>query len=157
MMPLVAGSSFGVFHHHVGRGLVSIVLLSLASAASYGMAAVLQHQAAIREPPELSLRAGLLVSLAHRPLWLVGNALDGVGYLFQFLALRQRIAGPGRAAPRPEPGVRPPGGGLARAPPSLGGRRLVDRRHRRRAGAVPRRGATRASAIPTRRTRRGRS
>ncbi len=88
-MTLVARSSFGVFHHHVGRGLVSIVLLSLASAASYGMAAVLQHQAAIREPPELSLRAGLLVRLAHRPLWLVGNVLDGVGYLFQFLALRR--------------------------------------------------------------------
>ncbi len=88
-MSLVARSSLGVFHHHVGRGLVSIVLLSLASAASYGMAAVLQHQAAIREPPELSLRAGLLVSLAHRPRWLVGNALDGFGYLFQFLALRR--------------------------------------------------------------------
>ena len=88
-MSLLARSSFGLFHHHVGRGLVSIVLLSLASAASYGMAAVLQHQAAIREPPELSLRAGLLVSLAHRPRWLVGNALDGAGYLFQFLALRR--------------------------------------------------------------------
>jgi drug/metabolite transporter (DMT)-like permease len=89
MMRLVAASGFGVFHHHVGRGLVSIVLLSLASAASYGLAAVLQHQAAIREPPELSLKAGLLVSLARRPLWLVGNAFDGVGYLFQFLALRR--------------------------------------------------------------------
>jgi drug/metabolite transporter (DMT)-like permease len=88
-MSLVARLSFGVFHHHVGRGLVSIVLLSLASAASYGMAAVLQHHAAIREPPELSLRAGLLVRLARRPLWLVGNVLDGVGYLFQFLALRR--------------------------------------------------------------------
>src|SRR3984957_3170053 len=88
-MSLVARSGLGVLHHHVGRGLVSIVLLSLASAASYGMAAVLQHQAAMKEPPELSLRAGLLVSLAHRPLWLVGNVLDGVGYLFQFLALRR--------------------------------------------------------------------
>ncbi len=88
-MSLVALSGLGVFHHHVGRGLVSIVLLSLASAASYGLAAVLQHQAAIREPPELSLRAGLLVSLARRPLWLVGNAFDVVGYLFQFLALRR--------------------------------------------------------------------
>jgi drug/metabolite transporter (DMT)-like permease len=83
------GSSLRVLHHHVGRGLLTIVLFSLASAASYGIAAVLQHQAAVREPPELSLRAGLLVSLARRPLWLVGNALDGVGYLFQFLALRR--------------------------------------------------------------------
>lgn len=89
MMPLVVDLSLGVFHHHVGRGLVSIVLFSLASAASYGLAAVLQHQATMKEPPELSLRAGLLISLAHRPLWLVGNALDAVGYLFQFLALRR--------------------------------------------------------------------
>ena len=89
MMSLVADSSLGVFHHHVSHGLVSIVLLSLASAASYGLAAVLQHHATIKEPPELSLRAGLLVSLARRPMWLVGNAFDGVGYLFQFLALRR--------------------------------------------------------------------
>jgi drug/metabolite transporter (DMT)-like permease len=79
----------GVLHHHIGRGLVSIVVLSLASAASYGLAAVLQHHAAVREPPEMSVRAGLLVRLARRPWWLVGNALDGVGYLLQFLALRR--------------------------------------------------------------------
>ncbi|HVC70050.1 MAG TPA: DMT family transporter [Acidimicrobiales bacterium] len=78
-----------VFHHAIGRGLVSIVLLSLASAAAYGTAAVLQHHAAVAQPPELSVRAGLLVRLARRPLWLVGNLLDGVGYLFQFLALRR--------------------------------------------------------------------
>jgi len=78
-----------VFHHHVGRGLVSIVLLALASAVSYGLAAVLQHRAAIREPPGLSMRAGLLIRLVRRPRWLVGNALDGIGYLFQFLALRR--------------------------------------------------------------------
>jgi drug/metabolite transporter (DMT)-like permease len=79
----------GVFHHDIGRVLVSVVLLSLASAASYGLGAVLQHRAAVRQPPELSMRAGLLVQLARRPMWLVGNALDGVGYLFQFLALRR--------------------------------------------------------------------
>ena len=79
----------GVFHHHIGLRLVGIVLLSIASAASYGLAAVLQHRAAIRAAPELSMRAGLLVHLARRPMWLVGNALDGAGYLFQFLALRR--------------------------------------------------------------------
>jgi drug/metabolite transporter (DMT)-like permease len=79
----------GVFHHHIGRGLVSIVLLSMASAASYGLAAVLQHRAAILAAPELSMRVELLVRLARRPMWLVGNALDGVGYLLQFLALRR--------------------------------------------------------------------
>ncbi len=78
-----------VLGHHAGRHLASIVLLSLASAASYGLAAVLQHRAAIRTAPELSMRPGLLVHLAQRPMWLIGNALDGVGYLFQFLALRR--------------------------------------------------------------------
>jgi len=78
-----------VFHHHIGRSLVSIIVLSIASAASYGFAAVLQHHAAVREPPELSVRVGLLVRLVRRPMWLLGNALDGVGYLFQFLALRR--------------------------------------------------------------------
>jgi drug/metabolite transporter (DMT)-like permease len=76
-------------HHHGGFGVLSIVLLSMASAAAYGLAAVLQHRAAVRAAPELSMRAGLLTQLARRPLWLVGNALDGVGYLFQFLALRR--------------------------------------------------------------------
>ena len=88
-MSALAPLGLSVFHHHVGRGLISIVLLSLASAACYGVAAVLQHQAAIREPPGLSMRSGLLVRLVRRPRWLVGNALDGVGYLFQFLALRR--------------------------------------------------------------------
>jgi drug/metabolite transporter (DMT)-like permease len=53
------------------------------------MAAVLQQHAAIREPRALSMRAGLLGRLVRRPWWLVGNALDGVGYLLQFLALRR--------------------------------------------------------------------
>jgi len=79
----------GVLHHHIGRSLVSIIVLSIASAASYGLAAVLQHHATGQEPAELSVRVGLLVRLAHRPMWLVGNLLDGLGYLFQFLALRR--------------------------------------------------------------------
>jgi drug/metabolite transporter (DMT)-like permease len=86
---VLVAQGLAVFHHHVGRDLVSIVVLALASAASYGLAAVLQHRAAIREPAALSMRAGLLLRLARRPRWLVGNALDGVGYLFQFLALRR--------------------------------------------------------------------
>jgi drug/metabolite transporter (DMT)-like permease len=85
----LGGWGLGMFHHHIGRSLVSIIVLSIASAASYGFAAVLQHHAAIAEPPELSVRVGLLVRLVRRPMWLVGNALDGVGYLLQFLALRR--------------------------------------------------------------------
>ncbi len=79
-----------VIHHHaISLNLVEVVLLSLASAASYGVAAVLQHRAAVREPLQQTMRAGLLVRLARRPVWLIGNALDGVGYVFQFLALRR--------------------------------------------------------------------
>jgi uncharacterized membrane protein len=88
MHPTLAITAFGVLHHPITHGLVSIVLLSLASAASYGLGAVFQHRAAVREAPELSMRAGLIVRLARRPMWVVGNALDGAGYLFQFLALR---------------------------------------------------------------------
>lgn len=86
-----AGALHGLFvlRHHLGFGFFSVVALSLASAASYGLAAVLQHRAAITQPRDLSMRPGLLVGLARRPMWLVGNLLDGVGYLFQFLALRR--------------------------------------------------------------------
>jgi drug/metabolite transporter (DMT)-like permease len=69
-------------------GLVSAVVFGIASAAAYGFGAVLQHQAAVREPAYLSMRAGLLLQLVRRPWWVVGNVLDGVGYVFQFLALR---------------------------------------------------------------------
>jgi drug/metabolite transporter (DMT)-like permease len=53
------------------------------------MAAVLQHRAAVSEPQQQTMQAGLLVRLARRPGWLIGNALDGAGYVFQFLALRR--------------------------------------------------------------------
>jgi drug/metabolite transporter (DMT)-like permease len=76
-------------HHLHGGDLLSIVLLSLASAVAYGLAAVLQHHATSKEPADEAMRLGLLARLAHQPLWLVGNALDGIGFLFQFLALRR--------------------------------------------------------------------
>lgn len=79
----------GILHRHIAPGLLSIVVLSIVSAAAYGQGAVLQHHEASTEAPELSKRAGLVVRLARRPLWLLGAALDGVGYLCQFLALRR--------------------------------------------------------------------
>jgi drug/metabolite transporter (DMT)-like permease len=78
-----------LLRHHLGFGVVSVVLLSLASAASYGAAAALQHRVVAVQPDSLSMRPGLLVQLLQRPVWLVGNLLDGVGYLLQFLALRR--------------------------------------------------------------------
>lgn len=70
-------------------GLPPIVLLGAASAVAYGFAAVLQHGVTAKQSPDQGMRLGLLASLARHPLWLVGNALDGVGYVLQFLALRR--------------------------------------------------------------------
>ena len=89
MVPTPVIKALAVFHHHLGRSLASIVVLSLASAAFYGLAAVLQHEAAVQEPPNLSMQAGLLIRLVARPRWLLGTALDCVAYVFQFLALRR--------------------------------------------------------------------
>ena len=89
MVPTPVIKALAVFHHHLGRSLASIVLLSLASAAFYGLAAVLQHEAAVQEPPNLSMQAGLLIRLVARPRWLLGTALDCVAYVLQFLALRR--------------------------------------------------------------------
>lgn len=69
--------------------LIVVVLLSLASAAAYGVGAVLQHRRAALEPPELAMRPGLLINLARQPVWILANGLDGVGYVLQFLALRK--------------------------------------------------------------------
>jgi drug/metabolite transporter (DMT)-like permease len=65
----------------------SVVALSLLSAAAFGLGAVLQQHAAVRQPRELSMRFGLLVRLASRRIWLAGLGLDWLGFLFQFLAL----------------------------------------------------------------------
>ena len=86
-----------VFHalrllpHHLHAPFQSgaVVALSLASAAAYGLAAVLQHQAAVREPPELSMTTGLMLRLVRRPMWVVGNLLDVGAFVLQFLALRR--------------------------------------------------------------------
>ena len=77
------------FHHHVGNGLVAVVLLGVASAVAYGIAAVLQHDATSKETPDHVMRLGLVARLARQPLWLAGNGLDGVGYVLQFMALRR--------------------------------------------------------------------
>jgi hypothetical protein len=64
------------------------VVYSLVGAACYALASVLQHHSAVRQPTELAMRTGLLVRLARQPQWMLGNALDAVGFVFQFLALR---------------------------------------------------------------------
>jgi drug/metabolite transporter (DMT)-like permease len=61
------------------------VLAALAAAASFGVAAALQHRQARLTPDAGGLR--LLARLAGRPLWLAGIALAGLAYGLQALAL----------------------------------------------------------------------
>lgn len=65
------------------------MVLALCGAACYGVASVLQHQAAETQPPELTMRAGLIIRLARNPRWLLGNGLDVAGFACQLLALRK--------------------------------------------------------------------
>ncbi|NNN20687.1 MAG: DMT family transporter [Acidimicrobiales bacterium] len=66
-----------------------MIFYSVLGAASYGFAAVLQHKAASSEAPELTMKLGLLWSLLKKPIWLMANVLDALGFVFQFLALRR--------------------------------------------------------------------
>jgi drug/metabolite transporter (DMT)-like permease len=84
----VVGAVRSAPHHTVGS-LASVVLLALASAVAYGLAAVLQHHVTVQEPADEPMGVSFVARLARQPLWLVGNALDGVGYLLQFVALRR--------------------------------------------------------------------
>ncbi|HEV8063657.1 MAG TPA: DMT family transporter [Acidimicrobiales bacterium] len=86
-MSEAVAASLGVFRHHLPPGLLSIVVLSLVSAAAYGLAAVLQHHEATKK--EETAGGNLIAQLLREPVWLAGTLLDGVGYLFQFLALRR--------------------------------------------------------------------
>jgi drug/metabolite transporter (DMT)-like permease len=89
LLKIPTGHGNVLFPHHAAGHLLSIVLLSLASAVAYGVAAVLQHHATTKETTARTMRLGPLGRLVRQPWWLVGNLLDGVGYLFQFLALRR--------------------------------------------------------------------
>jgi drug/metabolite transporter (DMT)-like permease len=61
------------------------VLAALAAAASFGVAAALQHRQARLTPDAGGVR--LLARLAAHPLWLAGIALAGIAYGLQALAL----------------------------------------------------------------------
>jgi len=61
------------------------VLAALAAAASFGVAAALQHRQARLTPDAGGVR--LLARLAAQPLWLAGIALAALAYGLQALAL----------------------------------------------------------------------
>ena len=67
---------------------IGVVLVCLASAASYAASSVLQQREARAAPPEMAMRLGLIGHLARRPLWLLGNLADVAGFALQFVALR---------------------------------------------------------------------
>lgn len=65
------------------------VLLALAAAALYAVTSALQQSAAAKVAQERSLRLGLLLALARRPRWLLGNLAEVGAVVLQFLALRR--------------------------------------------------------------------
>ncbi|HEX3827677.1 MAG TPA: DMT family transporter [Sporichthyaceae bacterium] len=67
--------------------MILTVVASIAAAACYALAAVLQQEAAVTAPPERAMRLSLLVHLARRGRWLAGTAADVLGFGLQLLAL----------------------------------------------------------------------
>jgi len=62
------------------------VALALAAAFFFALGLVLQEKAA-SEQPEETVAAGFLVRLARQPVWLLGLAMQGVGFVAQAIAL----------------------------------------------------------------------
>jgi drug/metabolite transporter (DMT)-like permease len=63
------------------------VVCALVSSLLYALASVLQHRAAIAQPPAANMRLGLLARLVRNPIWLMGIVFDGLAYGLQFIAL----------------------------------------------------------------------
>jgi hypothetical protein len=64
------------------------VIATLGAAVLYAVASVAQQRPAEAQPSERSLRLGLLVDLAAKPLWVAGNVAEVAAYGLQFVALR---------------------------------------------------------------------
>jgi hypothetical protein len=62
------------------------VALALAAAFFFALGLVLQEKAASEQPGE-TVAAGFLVRLARQPIWLLGLAMQGVGFVAQAIAL----------------------------------------------------------------------
>ena len=61
------------------------VALALAAAFFFALGLVLQEKAASEQPDE-TVAAGFLVRLARQPVWLLGLAMQGVGFVAQAIA-----------------------------------------------------------------------
>jgi hypothetical protein len=62
------------------------VALALAAAFFFALGLVLQEKAASEQPDE-TVAAGFLVRLARQPIWLLGLAMQGIGFVAQAIAL----------------------------------------------------------------------
>ena len=62
------------------------VVLALVAAFFFALGLVLQEKAAAVQPAE-SVRAGFLARLARQPVWLLGLAMQGLGFVAQAVAL----------------------------------------------------------------------
>jgi drug/metabolite transporter (DMT)-like permease len=62
------------------------IVLALVAAFFFALGLVLQEKAAAAEPAE-SVGAGFLARLARRPVWLLGLAMQGLGFVSQAIAL----------------------------------------------------------------------
>ena len=65
-----------------------VVLLSLAAAFLFALGSAVQQSAAMREQDATALKLRLLGNLLRRPRWVLGQAIDLVGFGLQAFALR---------------------------------------------------------------------
>lgn len=63
------------------------VVLALVAALLFGVGTVLQQRAAMKVSDEDAVKAGLLVQLAKKPVWIAGIVVDGLGFVAQAVAL----------------------------------------------------------------------
>jgi drug/metabolite transporter (DMT)-like permease len=63
------------------------VILALGAAALFALGTVLQQKGAMQEWDAEALKAGFLLRLAQKPVWLLGVLADGLGYTAQAAAL----------------------------------------------------------------------
>ena len=89
-MPAIA-PDIDVFGHDLSYHVsvpAQVVLIAVAAALCFAFASASQHVAAQSAGREQALRPGLIVQLAHRPLWVLGNVADVAGFVLMFLSFR---------------------------------------------------------------------
>lgn len=66
---------------------VIAIIVSLVAALLFAVGFVMQQREAAEVPDEDALGIGLITRLIRRPVWLIGTAADGLGYVAQAIAL----------------------------------------------------------------------